>query len=170
MANYVYVENNIPVEFYDFLPKSWRNISGLNLTTDETYLNSIGFYKVIKNEINYNPNNQKIIRYDYTFVNNNVYETPVIENFEPKPENKQVPNRISATQIRLWLVKNNISLDSVQNAINTVEDESIKTELNVKWEYAPYFERNNPFINQIGSILGLDSDKIDQAFIEAVDY
>lgn len=170
MANYVYVENNVPKEFYDFLPQCWKNISGLNLINDENYLKSIGWYKVIKNQINYNPENQRIIKYDYTFENDNVYETPVLENFEPQPQQIYVPEQISATQIRLWLIRNNIPLSMIENAINSIEDPLLKEELMIKWKHVPYFERNNPFINTVGSILGLSPEQINQAFIEASNY
>jgi hypothetical protein len=169
MANYVYVENNIIKEYYDFLPQNWRNISGFNLINDENYLKSVGWYKVIKNEINYDSSCQRIINYEYIFDGDKVQENIILENFSPSEE-KNVPSSITATQIRLWLVKNNISLESIEQAINSLENDSLRKELLVKWEYVPYFERNNIFINQIGDMLGLTSQQIDQAFIEASDY
>jgi hypothetical protein len=170
MANYAYVQDNIPIEFYDFLPKNWKNISGLNLIKDEDYLKSIGWYKVIKNTINYDLSCQTITNYEYYFENNNVYENPIIESFTPQPPQIYVPSQITATQIRLWLVRNKISLSRVENAIHSIDDELIRTELLVEWEYAPYIERNNPFINNLGSVLGLTSEQIDLAFIEASQY
>lgn len=170
MANYVYVENNIPIEFHDLLPKNWKNISGLNLITDDGYLKNLGWYKVIKNEVNYNPENQQVTGYTYSVENGEVYETPVVENFEPQPQQVYVPQQISATQIRLWLIKNNIPLSAVEGAINSIEDPLLKEELMIKWEYVPYFERDNPFINNVGSALGLTPGQIDQAFIEASNY
>jgi hypothetical protein len=78
-----------------------------------------------------------------------------------------IPESISARQIRMWLVLHNISLEAVETAINSIEDPIQKQLINIEWEYAPYVERNHPWINTLGSILGLNSEQIDNAFIEA---
>ena len=78
-----------------------------------------------------------------------------------------VPSTISARQIRLWLIDNNITLSSVDSAISTISDPVLREKTQVEWEFAPYVERNHPMINTLGSILGLNSTQIDQAFIEA---
>ena len=170
MANYAYIENEVPIEFYDLLPKSWKNISGFNLIDDEEYLKSLGWYRVIKGEVSHDPQSQRISGYEYAFENNNVYENPVVVDIEPHPEQAYVPEQISATQIRLWLIKNNIPLSTVEGAINSIENPELKQELMIKWEYVPYFERNNEFINEIGNALGLTPEQIDQAFVEASNY
>lgn len=77
-----------------------------------------------------------------------------------------VPETISARQVRLWLIDNNINLANVENAINTIEDEKLRLKTLVEWEYAPYIERNHPLIETIASMLGLTSEQIDQAFID----
>jgi hypothetical protein len=78
-----------------------------------------------------------------------------------------VPETVSARQIRLWLIDNNISLSSVENAINGIADEKLREKTLVEWEYAPYIERNHPLIEALASSLGLTSEQIDQGFIEA---
>lgn len=83
---------------------------------------------------------------------------------------KPVPKSVTATQIRLWLIKNNISMDMVSSAIEAIPDPKIKEEVFVLWEYAPYIERNNPFVEMISQTFGLNSDQIDQAFREANTY
>jgi hypothetical protein len=77
------------------------------------------------------------------------------------------PETISARQIRLWLVDNNISLSSVENAINGIVDEKLREKTLVEWEYAPYVERNHPLLNTLGEVLGLSSEQIDTAFVAA---
>ena len=78
-----------------------------------------------------------------------------------------IPETISARQIRLWLIDHNISLNSVKDAINTITDEKLREKTLVEWEYAPYIERNHPFVNNLGATLGLSAEQIDNAFIEA---
>lgn len=169
MSNYVYVENDIITEYYDFLPQNWRNISGFNLINDENYLKSIGWYKVIKNQTNYDSSCQRITNYEYVFDGDEVQENIVLENFSPTQETS-IPSSITATQMRLWLIKNGISLESIEQTINSLEDESLRKELLVKWEYVPYFERSNVFIDQVGAMLGMTPQQIDQVFIEASNY
>jgi len=83
----------------------------------------------------------------------------------PSPIN--IPATISARQIRLWLIENNISLTSVENAINGIADEKLREKTLVEWEYAPYIERNHPLLNTLGQVLGLNNEQIDNAFLAA---
>jgi hypothetical protein len=78
-----------------------------------------------------------------------------------------VPSSISPRQIRLWFINNNISLASVESAINSITDPILREKTLVEWEYSPYVERNHPMVEALGSVLGLNSQQIDQAFIEA---
>lgn len=78
-----------------------------------------------------------------------------------------VPETISARQVRLWLVDNDISLDNVEAAINTITDTKLKEKTRIEWEYAPYIERNHPLINSLSQYLGLTSEQVDQGFIAA---
>lgn len=76
-------------------------------------------------------------------------------------------SRISARQIRLWLVSNNISLSSVDDAIDSIPDEQQKEMIKIEWEYAPYIERNHPMLAPLAQILGLSENDINRAFSEA---
>jgi hypothetical protein len=78
-----------------------------------------------------------------------------------------VPEAVSARQIRLWLIDNNISLSSVEDAINGIADEKLREKTLVEWEYAPYIERNHPLIEALASSLGLTSEQVDQGFTQA---
>ena len=77
------------------------------------------------------------------------------------------PETISARQIRLWLIENNISLSSVETAINGIVDEKLREKTLVEWEYAPYIERNHPLLETLASVLGLTNAQIDAGFIQA---
>lgn len=77
------------------------------------------------------------------------------------------PQTISARQVRLWLVDNDISLTSVEAAIDTIVNEKLREKTRVEWEFAPYVERSHPLIETIGEFLGLTSEQIDQGFLVA---
>lgn len=78
-----------------------------------------------------------------------------------------IPETISARQVRLWLLNNNIPLSQVDVAINTISDELLREKTRVEWEYAPYIERHHPLIGGLAQYLGLSSEQIDQGFIDA---
>jgi predicted RNA-binding protein Jag len=75
--------------------------------------------------------------------------------------------RVSARQIRLWLVQHGVQLDAIENAISSIEDPLIRQSVKIEWEYAPYVERNHPWLVPLAESLGLTPEQVDQAFIEA---
>lgn len=77
-----------------------------------------------------------------------------------------IPDTVSARQIRLWLLQNNISLQMVNDAIATIEDAVLRDSVAIEWEYAPYIERNHPMLVPLAHSLGLTESDIDRAFIE----
>jgi hypothetical protein len=85
--------------------------------------------------------------------------TPSVSNNYPK---------VSARQVRLWLIQNGISLQSVYDVINAIEDPSLRDSVAVEWEYAPYIERSHPMLVPLAQSLGLSESDIDRAFNEAV--
>lgn len=85
----------------------------------------------------------------------------------PAPEPVPVPASVTATQIRLWLVRNGISMAQVYAAIAAIPDAQARAEAEVLWEYAPYVERSNPLVAMIASGFNMDAAAIDSAFREA---
>ena len=77
------------------------------------------------------------------------------------------PESVSARQIRLWLVRNGISLAQVDAAIDSIPDQLQRDSVRVEWDYAPYVERAHPMLVPLASALGLTEPQVDQAFIEA---
>jgi hypothetical protein len=151
--------NNVPLSGYT---NNGVLVQGLNITDAETQKNC-GILPV-KNDSPSQPQNtiedisnrSVIIEEDGVIINRVWIQTPII-----------IPETISARQIRLWLIDNNISLSSVENAIKGIVDEKLREKTLVEWEYAPYIERNHPLIESLASSLGLNGEQIDQGFIRA---
>jgi hypothetical protein len=78
-----------------------------------------------------------------------------------------IPENISARQVRIWLLQHGISLQQVETAIDSIQDPILKDITKVEWEYAPYIERNHPMLVPLAQALGLTQEQLDQAFIEA---
>jgi hypothetical protein len=78
-----------------------------------------------------------------------------------------VPASVSARQIRLWLLRQGISLAAVDAAIDAIPDQLQRDSVRVEWDYAPYVERTHPMLVPLAAALGLTEQQVDQAFIEA---
>jgi hypothetical protein len=76
MAEWALVENNQILEFHDFLPNNWKNISGLRRSeNDLNFLQSIGWYKVVKQHQSYDESQFNVVKYNYDWTGSSVIET-----------------------------------------------------------------------------------------------
>jgi hypothetical protein len=148
------------------IPKSIRLSNGTLITgniNDPTILADAG-YLTVRSDTPDQPENtiedvsSRVVNVDGNFVD-------IVRTWMPTPV--IAPQTISARQIRLWLIDNNISLTSVENAINGIVDEKLREKTLVEWEFAPYVERGHPLLDTLGEALGLTSEQIDAAFMAA---
>lgn len=81
----------------------------------------------------------------------------------PPPPPPSVPASITARQLRLWLVRNGVTLAAVEAAIGAM-DEPAQTEARIEWEYATQFERRHPLVRTLAAALfGLTERTVDAA-------
>ena len=81
-----------------------------------------------------------------------------------------LPNsRLSARQVRLWLINKDIDLNTIDELINNIEDTIVRNTVRVEWEYAPYLEYKHPWIMNLAIQLGLTEQDVQNAFMEAKD-
>ncbi|MEV5054681.1 hypothetical protein MRBLRH13_000262 [Agrobacterium radiobacter] len=85
------------------------------------------------------------------------------------PEEPVPPPQITKRQLRLALVRNGISLASVEAAIASMPDGLAKEEARIEWEDASFFRRDHPTLLLIASALGLGEEQIDTMWMEAAD-
>lgn len=78
----------------------------------------------------------------------------------------QMPT-ITRRQLRLSLVRNGISLASVDAAIAGMPEGQAKTEAQIEWADAASFERLHPTLTMIGAALGLSEAQIDAMWTQA---
>jgi pyruvate formate-lyase activating enzyme-like uncharacterized protein len=115
MSRFAYVENNNVVELHDDLPKSWRNISGLDLLENNTEeLNNLGWYEVQSSEITIDHTLETITGVSYVFEDNKV---------------KQIINKANVTDIYTLEQLKSIILKEVRDARNRLLLESDWTQL-----------------------------------------
>ena len=121
------------------------------------------------------------IKPDWTLVNNPLPENSNFLKFklenniwvegatkEEIEENRKlsIPDPISKMRLRMQLVKMNIPLVSIDNAIDGIEDPLQRELTSIMWNDAVTFDRYDSSLNNIGSALGLTQEQIDYIFIE----
>lgn len=74
---------------------------------------------------------------------------------------------LTARQLRLGLIGAGITLASVEAAIGAISDDTERAVATVEWQYASQYRRDHPLIAQIGSVLGLQPEMIDNLWMEA---
>lgn len=67
---------------------------------------------------------------------------------------------ITPRQIRLALEKSGISLSSVDTALDSLP-EPIRTFAKIEWEHSVIFDRTVPLVTQMGAMLGITPEQID---------
>lgn len=80
---------------------------------------------------------------------------------------QQIPD-ITSRQIRLQIILAGLSLTDITDAISQLP-EPHKSLVLVEWEYATMYERQHPFANVIGGVLGLNPADLDALWLAAVE-
>lgn len=75
---------------------------------------------------------------------------------------------ITRRQLRLTLVRNGISLSSVEDAIASMPEGLAKEEAQIEWADASTFSRRHPTLLLIAAALGLTEVQIDAMWEEAI--
>lgn len=137
--------------FEDGFPKGFysEELHGDNIPADAIEITDEQWLELI--------NNQGMRR----FVNGQV--VPYTPPPEPVP-----PPPITRRQLRLTLVRNGVSLASVEAAIAAMPDGLEKQEAQIEWSDASSFNRNHPTLKAIAVALGLSDAQIDAMWAEAV--
>lgn len=83
------------------------------------------------------------------------YETPPV-----KP--------LTRRQFRLALVTNSYSLSDIETLIAQIEDDMQRQIIQIEWQDATVFERNNSSLLTIAALMGLSSAQIDELWAQAL--
>ena len=78
---------------------------------------------------------------------------------------EQIPTEVTMRQARLALVDAGM-YGNIQSAINSLP-EPLKTKALIEWEYSNTVQRHNGFVSQLGPILGMTEEDLDNLFIAA---
>ena len=81
-----------------------------------------------------------------------------------KPPLKPLTRR----QFRLALVMNGFALADIEALINQIEDDMQRQIIQIEWQDATVFERNNSSLLTIAALMGLSSTQIDELWAQAL--
>lgn len=87
-----------------------------------------------------------------------------LEKYQVTPAAQVFPI-ITPRQIRLALLRVNITSEMVIAAIEATIPEPTKTLALIEWEYSIGYDRNAPFVGAVGALLGLSDSQIDDLWI-----
>lgn len=81
-----------------------------------------------------------------------------------KPPLKPLTRR----QFRLALVMNGFALADIEALINQIEDDTQRQIIQIEWQDATVFERNNSSLFAMAALMGLSSAQIDELWSQAL--
>ena len=84
-------------------------------------------------------------------------------------EQAGVPLQVTRRQLLLELfITDGVEEDDIYDAINNIADTTTRKIATIEFKQALHFERDNPFVEQIGGLLGLSEGDIDERFKSAI--
>ena len=81
-----------------------------------------------------------------------------------KPSLKPLTRR----QLRLALIMNGFALANIEALINQIEDDMQRQIIQIEWQDATVFERNNSSLFAMAALMGLSSAQIDEIWSQAL--
>ena len=77
---------------------------------------------------------------------------------------------LTRRQFRLALVTNGFALADIEALINQIEDDMQRQIIQIEWQDATVFERNNSSLLTIAALMGLSSTQIDELWAQALTF
>jgi len=94
---------------------------------------------------------------------------PVLVEIPPPPA-PTVPWAISNADLRRQLVLRGINPALILGYLNSLEEGAAKWLAIADWEFANYFERSHPMLNQLAPSFGLTVEDVDAMFLACPPY
>lgn len=77
---------------------------------------------------------------------------------------------LTRRQFRLALVMNGFALADIEALINQIEDDMQRQIIQIEWQDATVFERNNSSLFAMAALMGLSSTQIDELWVQALTF
>lgn len=87
--------------------------------------------------------------------------------YVPKREHYYVPSTITPIQLRIWLVRNGLKMDTIDMLINSMKDEKKREEAKIRWEFGLTIGVEDQIFKLLGGFMILTDAQKEQIMIEA---
>lgn len=78
----------------------------------------------------------------------------------------ELPDSVTRKQLKLQLTLSGFNMSTIDTAINSLPEPNKSIAL-ISWNDSSEFDRNNPLLQALASMLGLTDSELDQIFIDA---
>ena len=120
----------------------------------------------------YNSATQTIEYRSYADLNNLKWiEESYVRNLTPEEiaqRQPQLPNACTPRQLRIALIQSGISLSSIENYIDSIQDQTQREISRAEWEYALEIVKEHPLVAMLAVNLNLTQQQVDDIFSLAV--
>jgi uncharacterized protein YdiU (UPF0061 family) len=89
------------------------------------------------------------------------------DEIPPDPDDKSRFPTCTQRQIRLWLLSQGVTAETVRSMIGAMPDATQREAALIEFEYATEYRRDHPLVTMFGTELGLTEEQIDDAFVAA---
>lgn len=135
-----------------------------NLWT-ENQLNEVGLYKLVAADAI--PDGKEVVSSTISIVNGRPKRVNTLQDI---PALNPADYVLTARQIRLGLIRNNVALSVVQTAINAIPDQETRDEAQVYWEFSNAIVWTHPMTQALLALSGIDANSAAQMWLVAKDY
>ena len=105
------------------------------------------------------------IKLSWNFITLEWIEGATTEEIE-EARRLKIPDPISRMRLKMQLIRMGISLGSILDAIGQISDEMQRDLTFTMWNDAVTFDRYDPQLNAMASMMGITQDQLDYIFIE----
>lgn len=77
---------------------------------------------------------------------------------------------LTRRQFRLALVMNGFALADIEALINQIEDDMQRQIIQIEWQDATVFERNNSSLFVMAALMGLSAEQVDALWVQALTF
>lgn len=156
------ISNNTAVEWKGEAIDSILHPTIIEVFWTEQQLNEIGLYKLVSADAV--PEGKKVVSSSIEVVDGRPKTVNTLEDISPADYS------LTARQLRLGLIRNNVSLSTVQTAINSIPDQRTRDEAQVYWEYSPFVVWSHPMTQTLMSLVGIDQANAASMWLTATSY
>lgn len=105
-------------------------------------------------------------------INNLWIQEAFVRQLNQDEINQRIPQAISCTprQFRLALIELNISIVTIENMLNSIQDESERKKAWVEWEYSIEIKKDHPLIISFANQLNISEQQLNEIFLLAITF